>query len=98
MSPLLAPLTLDDPDAGTPETEAAGAAVLQAFGVDAQAPACERSVRVVGALGALAVLTLAARQQDPTTAWRPLIVATCFDALGHSAAGALPLLSDQVEA
>jgi hypothetical protein len=41
-------------------------------------------VRVLGALGGLAVLVLAAHQQDRTAAWRPLVLATCFDALGHS--------------
>ena len=61
------------PSASTPRRPTAGAR------------AC---VRVVGALAALAVLTLAAHQQDQTTAWRPLVVATCFDALGHRRPGA----------
>ena len=43
----------------------------------------------MGALAALAVLTLAAHAQDRTTAWRQHIVATCFDALGHRRPGAL---------
>jgi hypothetical protein len=36
------------------------------------------------------VLTLAAHAQGTTTTWRPLVVATCFDALGHSRPGATP--------
>ena len=84
--------------AGAPEVEAAGAAALQAFGVDPAAGVSERSVRVVGALAALAVLALAAHHENQTTAWRPHVVATCFDALGHRRPGvALPDL-DQVEA
>ena len=60
-----------------------GAAALQAFGVDPGAPVSERTIRVSGALAALAVLTLAAHREGDATAWRPQIVATCFDALGH---------------
>ena len=62
-------------------------------------PTPERLVRVVGALAALAVLTLAAHTRtDRRTAWRPLVVATCFDALGHRRPDALPSDPDQVEA
>lgn len=43
----------------------------------------ERSIRIIGALSALAVLTLAANQIGDKTTWRPLIIATCYDALGH---------------
>jgi AcrR family transcriptional regulator len=75
---------------------------LQAFGVDPDSPEQvgepERLVRVLAALSALAVLTLAAHQNDQTTAWRPYVVATCFDALGHRSPG-VPTPSDvQVEA
>ncbi|XVV06107.1 TetR/AcrR family transcriptional regulator [Actinosynnema sp. CA-248983] len=45
----------------------------------------ERAIRVVGALTALAVLTLLANGADQKTAWRPHILSTCFDALGHRA-------------
>jgi AcrR family transcriptional regulator len=93
---LLAPLTTGDP--GAPELEAAGAAALAAFGVDPTAPVSERSVRVTGALTAVAVLTLAAHAAGQTTAWRPHIVATCFDALGHSRPVAALPASHQVEA
>jgi AcrR family transcriptional regulator len=92
---LLAPVLQGAADAGPAEVEAAGAAALQAFGVDPDAPVSERSVRVVGALAALAVLTLAAHQQDQTTEWRPHVVATCFDALGHGRAAASLPRSDQ---
>jgi AcrR family transcriptional regulator len=70
--------------------------VLQVFGVDPDTTEPPRSVRVVGALAALAVLTLAAHAQGRTTAWRQHIVATCFDALGHRRPAAHPA-HDQVE-
>jgi AcrR family transcriptional regulator len=73
-------------------------AALQAFGVDPDTTEPQRLVRVVGALGALAVLTLAAHHENQTTAWRPYVVATCFDALGHRRPSAAPSDSDQVEA
>ncbi|MFB9569927.1 TetR/AcrR family transcriptional regulator [Saccharopolyspora hordei] len=47
----------------------------------------ERLVRVTGALGALAVLSLAAHYRGEVTAWRPRIVETCLNALGHPSAG-----------
>lgn len=43
----------------------------------------ERSVRIVGALSAMAVLTLLANQLGDKTTYRPHIIATCYDALGH---------------
>lgn len=43
----------------------------------------ERAVRIVGALSAMAVLTLLANKEGTKAAWRPLILATCYDALGH---------------
>ena len=86
---LLAPLTVGDP--GAPELEVAGAAALAAFDVDPDAPVSERTVRVTGALTALAVLTLAAHAAQQTTA-------TCFDALGHHRPVAVLPASDQVEA
>jgi AcrR family transcriptional regulator len=93
---LLAPVA----QAGDTEVAEAGpgAAALEAFGVDPDTADPERAVRVIGALTALAVLTLAAHHQNKTTAWRPLIVATCFDALGHRRPDAVLPSSDQVEA
>jgi hypothetical protein len=84
---LLAPVT-EIADGATHEPGSPEHAVLAAFCVDPDADPAddadpERAVRVVGSLGALAVLTLAAHEADRTTAWRPLIVATCLDALGH---------------
>jgi AcrR family transcriptional regulator len=93
---LLAPLTVGDP--GAPELEVAGAAALAAFDVDPTAPVSERTVRVTGALTALAVLTLAAHAAQQTTAWRRYILATCFDALGHHRPVTVLPASDQVEA
>ena len=92
---VLAPVTQldaeEDPGTAAPEL------VLQAFGVDPETTEPQRLVRVVGALSALAVLTLAAHQQDRTTAWRPHVVATCTDALGHRRPGTSPT-PDQAEA
>ena len=91
---VLAPVT----DLGAEPDPAVTGPVLQAFGVDPDTTDPPRLVRVIGALAALAVLTLAAHAEDRTTAWRPLIVATCFDALGHRGAGAALPDPDQVEA
>ncbi|MFD0203470.1 MULTISPECIES: TetR/AcrR family transcriptional regulator [Saccharothrix] len=57
--------------------------VLSVFGVDEGTSDTERMVRVVGMLSALAVLSLAANHAGEKTAWRPHIIATCLDALGH---------------
>jgi AcrR family transcriptional regulator len=95
---LLAPATQDEPGAERSLTDGAGALALAAFGVDAETTDPERCVRVVGALGALAVLTLAARQADRTLAWRPHVVGTCFDALGHRRPRATPSHLHQTEA
>lgn len=59
--------------------------VHEAFGVEREPADPERAIRVVGALTALAVLTLLANGADQKTAWRPHILSTCFDALGHRA-------------
>lgn len=87
---MLAPASDLSPAGSVAEVEHTTTAVLQAFGLDVDAAGTpvsphgpERAVRVVGALAALAVLTLAAHRAGTTTAWRPLIVATCLDALGH---------------
>ena len=91
---LLSPVTTGDAD---PDDPGPGAVALEAFGVDLTGDDEERLVRVTGALAALAVLTLAAHSRDRTTAWRPLVVATCFDALGHRGPGAVPPDPHQVE-
>jgi AcrR family transcriptional regulator len=97
---LLAPVT-DIADGAVHEPGGPEHAVLEAFCVDPEADPDadpERTVRVVGALGALAVLTLAAHEADRTTAWRPLVVATCIDALGHRRPSAVPHHPHQPEA
>lgn len=58
----------------------------------------DRLVRVIGALGAMAVLCLAANRIGDRTAWRQLIVATCHDTLGHRRPGIDSARHDQVEA
>jgi AcrR family transcriptional regulator len=92
---MLAPTTQLDPPG--PE-HAVAELVLRAFGVDPATTEPQRLVRALGALGALAVLTLAAHSEDQTTAWRQHIVATCFDALGHRRPGAAHTDPYQVEA
>ncbi|MGY1669904.1 TetR/AcrR family transcriptional regulator [Geodermatophilus sp. SYSU D00710] len=96
---LLAPVT-ELADGGGREPGAPENAVLECFGVhpDDDGADPERLVRVLGALAALAVLTLTAQQADRTTAWRPLVVATCLDALGHRRPRALPSHPTQAEA
>ncbi len=88
---LLAPPELVGSDPDDPASAAAADAVLLAFGVDGDAPDAERRVRVLGALAALAVLTLTAHAEDRTSAWRPLIVDTCLDALDTPRADSPPL-------
>jgi len=70
-----------DPPADPDEGPAAG--VLGVFGVDPATADTDRLVRVIGALSALAVLSIAARHKNQSSAWRPHILQTCFDALGH---------------
>lgn len=57
--------------------------VFEVFAVDPEAGDTERVIRVVAALSALAVLSLAANRAGEKTAWRPHIITTCLDALGH---------------
>ena len=57
-------------------------AILQAFGIAADTGA-DRRLRVIGALGALSVLVLIVHHSGKSTAWRPHVIATSFDALGH---------------
>jgi AcrR family transcriptional regulator len=88
---LLAPVT-ELADGVDHEPGGAENAVFECFGVDPDDDEAdpERLVRVLGAVAALAVLTLTAHQADRTTAWRPLVVATCLDALGHRRPRAVP--------
>ena len=94
---LLAPATRgEDETAG--DLGSSSDAALRAFGVDPLTAERERCVRVAGALVALAVLALGARQSGEAAVLRPHIIATSFDALGHRSPGAPPTRSDQVEA
>jgi AcrR family transcriptional regulator len=94
---MLAPATQGETSA--PDTvDAAYSSALAAFGVDPDTGDQDRLVRVLAALSALAVLTLAAHQKDQITQWRPAIVATCFDALGHRVPGGPTLPDVPVEA
>ncbi len=95
---LVALVLMPELDGGDGSGTAAPELVLQAFGVTRGTTEPQRLVRVVGALSALAVLTLAAHAEDQTTAWRPHIVATCTDALGCRRPGAAPSIPDQAEA
>ncbi|GAB2987082.1 hypothetical protein GCM10027184_44660 [Saccharothrix stipae] len=75
--------------------------VFVVFGVEPDGDDTERLVRVVGMLSALAVLSLAANHAGEKTAWRPHIIATCLDALGHrdaSPAGPSPSVPTPAEA
>lgn len=94
---MLAPAAQLGEVAGQPPI-AASAAVVLAFGVTPDTPDEARRVRVIGALAALAVLTLAAHHEDKTTGWRRHILATCLDALGHGRPGAPLSDSPLVEA
>ncbi|QFZ20833.1 TetR/AcrR family transcriptional regulator [Saccharothrix syringae] len=64
--------------------------VFSLFGVDPEGGDTERLVRVVGMLSALAVLSLSANRAGDRTGWRPHIITTCLDALGHGGPGATP--------
>jgi AcrR family transcriptional regulator len=80
---LLAPATRGEDESAT-DLAGGSDAALRAFGVEPLTTEPERLVRVLGALAALAVLSLAAHQGGHGAAWRSLIVATSFDALGHA--------------
>ena len=95
---LLAPVTQGG-DGVAVKPDGVGAAALTAFGIDAdQENDTERVVRVVAALAALAVLSVAAARHSQRTEWRPFVIATCTDALGHRRPSAPDTSSDQVEA
>ena len=80
---LLAPATRGDDETDS-DLERGSDAALRAFAVDPLTAEPERLVRVLGALGALAVLSLAASQGGHGAAWRSHVIATSFDALGHA--------------
>lgn len=96
---LLRQVTAPEPTADPAATPMADddLAVFEMFAVDPCAHDSDRLVRVIGALGALAVLSLAADQIGDRTTWRPRIVATCHDALGHRGPGRPSTRPDQLE-
>jgi AcrR family transcriptional regulator len=57
-----------------------GSPIFEAFGLG---PGSDRQIRVIGALSALAMLTLVAHEADRGALWRSRIVQTAYDALGH---------------
>ena len=87
---LLAPVTQPGTEPGDADLDVGSRRAMEAFGVDPDTAAPERLIRVAGALAAIAVLTLGARQAGQAAAWRPHVIATSFDALGHRRPGAAP--------
>jgi AcrR family transcriptional regulator len=75
-------LGAEDEDAVAPQ-EDEDLLVFEIFGIGPAECDTERLVRVIGMLSAMAVLSLAANHLGDKTAWRPHIVSTCLDALGH---------------
>ncbi|HET9658177.1 MAG TPA: helix-turn-helix domain-containing protein [Kineosporiaceae bacterium] len=63
-----------------------GDELFGAFGVEDPVADQDRCVRILGALGAIAVIALATTDQNQDDL-RELIVATAFDALGHPRTG-----------
>lgn len=65
------------------ELEDLGTSVFEAFGIADPEADRERCVRVIGASVAVGFLALTAHDSGDPAAWRPHIVATAVDALGH---------------
>lgn len=69
-------------------SEVARAVFIQGiFGDDPDAVSLERKVRIKVAMGSVAVLTQSTPPAEQTTTWRRILVAACFNALGHSRPG-----------
>lgn len=83
---LLSIVSTFEPGEIPPHMEAIGEAIFAAFGVDPEADV-ERTVRVVGALGALAVAAVACQHHSADDV-RALLAAVSFDALGYPRPGA----------
>jgi hypothetical protein len=64
-------------------TELASIRQLLFRSFDDDVPAIGRTIRVMGSMGAVGVLALAAIQRDDTSEWRDEIIETSFDALGY---------------
>ncbi|PXY25230.1 TetR/AcrR family transcriptional regulator [Prauserella sp. PE36] len=84
----------EEPDPG----EEAGEFAFAVFGIDPETDEPERVTRVLGMLGALVVLILAANHLGDKTTWRRHILATCLDTLGHRSPGLSSTDHVQVEA
>ncbi|MDP9642491.1 AcrR family transcriptional regulator [Actinopolyspora lacussalsi] len=91
----LRPITAPDDHADALDAE--DVLIHEIFALDPADHGSERLVRVIGALSALAVLSLMANHKGDKTTWRPRIIATCFDTLGHSRPGDSSTGSDQLE-
>ncbi|MGJ9424185.1 TetR/AcrR family transcriptional regulator [Aeromicrobium sp. CF3.5] len=75
-----------DPQGASDELSQAGAALVGAFGLDANNVSDEALVRLIIATAGLQASASAAARLGRTEAWRPHIVATAMEALGHSGA------------
>ncbi|GAA2002721.1 TetR/AcrR family transcriptional regulator [Nakamurella flavida] len=95
---LLSPVGHGPAEGPDEEIHRIGDRVIALFGVDPAAAVTERTVRVLGALAALALLTLAATEHDQAITWRPLILTTCLDTLGRRSPGVHPSDPHQLEA
>lgn len=73
-----------DPSGVTDELAKAGAALVGAFGLDADDVSDQALVRLISATAGLQAAAAAAARLGRTELWRPHIVATAMDALGHS--------------
>jgi AcrR family transcriptional regulator len=73
-----------DPRRADPECDAIADPLLASFGIDRQGGDVERAVRVVTALGGLAVAVVALSDVEPRAELREHLIAASYDALGHS--------------
>lgn len=72
-----------DPDVAGRELTEAGVAMAGAFGLDAEHFSEDRLIRMISASTGLHLAALQAARLERRREWRPLIVATAMDALGH---------------
>lgn len=63
--------------------QAAGSLSSVVFGDDQATVTTQRLVRILGTVSALAILVIAAHDDDGASTWRQHIEATCLGALGH---------------
>lgn len=72
-----------DPRAANPECDAIADPLLAAFGIERETTEVGRAVRVVAALGAIAVAVVALSDHEPRGDLRQHLIAASYDALGH---------------